>query len=109
MEVRKGRIAFDTVTFGYRPDVPVLRGLSLVAAPGQATALVGRSGSGKSTIFRLLLRLYDCQAGTIMIDGQNIADVSRSSLRRHIAYLGQDAFLFHGTIAENITVGKPGA
>jgi subfamily B ATP-binding cassette protein MsbA len=109
LEVRKGRIAFDSVTFGYRPDVPVLRGLSLVAAPGQATALVGRSGSGKSTIFRLLLRLYDCQAGTIMIDGQNIADVSRSSVRRHIAYLGQDAFLFHGTIAENITVGKLGA
>lgn len=109
LQVREGRIRFDGVTFGYRRNVPVLRGLTLAAAPGQATALVGRSGSGKSTIFRLLLRLHDCQTGMITIDGQDIAGVSRTSVRRHIAYLGQDAFLFHGTVADNIAVGKIGA
>jgi ATP-binding cassette subfamily B protein len=109
LKVTKGRIGFDRVTFGYRRNVPVLHDLRFVAEPEQTTALVGRSGGGKSTIFRLLLRLHDCQDGTITIDGQDITEVSRSSVRRHIAYLGQDAFLFDGTIVENIAVGKPSA
>ncbi len=104
--VTRGRIAFDRVTFAYRQDVPVLHQLSLVAEAAQTTALVGRSGSGKSTIFKLLLRLHDCQAGAITIDGQDIAEFSRGSVRRRITYLGQDAFLFDGTIAENIAIGK---
>jgi subfamily B ATP-binding cassette protein MsbA len=107
--VNEGRIILDDVKFSYRDDVAVLRGLSLEAAPREMTALVGHSGSGKSTIINLLLRLYECGAGAIMIDGQNIADVSRNSVRRNIAYLGQDTFLFHGTIGENIAVGRLGA
>jgi ABC-type multidrug transport system fused ATPase/permease subunit len=107
--VHDGRIALQDVTFGYRNGAPVLRKLSLTAMPGEVTALVGNSGGGKSTILGLILRLYECQHGTISIDGQQIADVSRLSVRRQIAYLGQDIFLFHGSIAENIRVGRPGA
>ena len=107
--VTEGRIILDDVGFAYRDGISVLRGLTLTAAPGKMTALVGHSGSGKSTIFNLLLRLYECRDGAILIDGQNIADVSRNSVRRNIAYLGQDTFLFHGTIRENIAVGQSDA
>jgi ATP-binding cassette, subfamily B, bacterial MsbA len=107
--VKQGRIVVQGVSFAYQQGHAVLSELSLAAAPGELTALVGHSGSGKSTIFNLLLRLYEGYGGQITIDGQNIADVSRSSVRRNIAYLGQDAFLFYGTIEENIAVGQPGA
>jgi ATP-binding cassette subfamily B protein len=73
------------------------------------TALVGPSGGGKSTVLNLLLRFYEPDSGSIRIDGQTIADHSRRSLRRQIAYVGQDVFLFHGTIRDNIAVGKPDA
>ena len=73
------------------------------------TALVGPSGGGKSTIFNLILRFYEVDAGGIIVDGQDIATVSRRSLRRQIAYVGQDVFLFRGTVRENIAVGRPGA
>jgi ATP-binding cassette subfamily B protein len=73
------------------------------------TALVGPSGGGKSTVFNLLLRFFEADAGSIRIDGQDIAHVSRRSLRAQVAYVGQDVFLFHGSIRENIAVGKPGA
>jgi ATP-binding cassette subfamily B protein len=73
------------------------------------TALVGPSGGGKSTVFNLLLRFYDVQSGRITIGGQDITGVSRSSLRRHIAYVGQDTFLFRGTVRENIAYGRPDA
>ena len=73
------------------------------------TALVGHSGGGKSTVLNLILRFYDVQGGTITIDGQDIATVSRRSLRRQIAYVGQDVYLFRGTIRDNIAFGRPGA
>jgi ABC-type multidrug transport system fused ATPase/permease subunit len=83
--------------------------MSFMAEPGKVTALVGPSGGGKSTVFNLLLRFYEADGGVIAIDGQNTAIVSRASLRQQIAYVGQDVFLFHGTIRENIAVGKPEA
>jgi len=105
----KGRIAFSDVHFRYRPEEVVLRGLNLVAEAGRTTALVGRSGGGKSTILSLLLRFYDVESGRIEIDGTDITAVDRRSLRRHIAYVGQDVFLFKGTVYENISLGRESA
>ena len=87
----------------------MIRDLSFVAEPAQVTALVGHSGGGKSTILNLIPRFYEMSSGVIAIDGQNVAAVSRRSLRRQIAYVGQDVFLFHGTVRDNIAFGKPGA
>jgi ATP-binding cassette subfamily B protein len=109
LTVAAARVEFANVRFGYRPAEPVLRGMSLVAEPGKLTALVGPSGGGKSTVFNLMLRLHEAEAGAITIDGQNIAKVSRDSLRRQIAYVGQDVFLFRGSVRENIAVGNPKA
>jgi ATP-binding cassette subfamily B protein len=103
------RIEFSDVNFAYRAETPTLRGMSFVAEPGTMTALVGPSGGGKSTIFNLLLRFYDVHSGRIAIGGQDITAVSRASLRRHIAYVGQDTFLFRGTVRENIAYGRPDA
>jgi ATP-binding cassette subfamily B protein len=86
----------------------VLRDLSFVAEPSKVTALVGHSGGGKSTVLNLILRFYDVQDGRITIDGQDIAAVSRRSLRRQIAYVGQDVHLFSGSIRDNIAFGRPG-
>mgnify|MGYP003343925824 FL=1 len=83
--------------------------MTFTAEPGKMTALVGPSGGGKSTVFNLLLRFYEVGKGSIIIDGQNVAEVSRNSLRHQIAYVGQDVFLFHGTVRDNIAIGKPGA
>jgi ATP-binding cassette, subfamily B, bacterial MsbA len=107
--IKTPRLEFDDVHFGYRPDEAVLRGISFVAEPGRLTALVGPSGSGKTTIINLILRFYDAERGSIRIDGQDISQVSRHSLRRQLAYVGQDVFLFRGTIRDNIEFGKPGA
>jgi len=109
LRVTAARLELNDVAFSYRGGESVLRGMSLVAEPGKMTALVGPSGGGKSTVFNLILRFYDRERGSIVIDGQDIATVSRQSLRRHIAYVGQDVFLFRGTIRENVAVGKPGA
>jgi ATP-binding cassette, subfamily B, bacterial MsbA len=109
LEVNTARLEFDDVSFAYRADEPVLRGMSFVAEPGKLTALVGPSGGGKSTVFNLLLRFYETERGRIAIDGQDIRQASRRSLRQHIAYVGQEVFLFRGTIRENIEFGKPGA
>jgi subfamily B ATP-binding cassette protein MsbA len=109
LRVDTSRLEFEDVNFFYRSDESVLRGMSFVAEPGKLTALVGPSGGGKSTVFSLIMRFYDTERGKIVIDGQDISKVSRRSLRQHIAYVGQDVFLFRDTIRENIAFGKPGA
>jgi ATP-binding cassette, subfamily B, bacterial MsbA len=109
LRVGKGEIELKDVVFSYRPGEPVLRNLSFAAKGQRVTALVGASGGGKSTIFNLLLRFYQPDSGAVTIDGQDILAVSRASVRRQIAYVGQDTFLFRGTIRENILVGKPNA
>jgi subfamily B ATP-binding cassette protein MsbA len=109
LTVETARLEFDDVHFSYRNEETVLRGMSFVAEPGKMTALVGPSGGGKSTVFSLLMRFYDTDRGKILIGNQDISQVSRISLRQHIAYVGQDVFLFRDTIRENIKFGKPGA
>jgi ATP-binding cassette subfamily B protein len=109
LEVTDARVEFANVRFGYRADEAVMRGMSFTAEPARMTALVGPSGGGKSTVFNLMLRLYEIEGGSITIDGQDVANVSRDSLRRHIAYVGQDVFLFRGSVRENIAVGNPSA
>ena len=90
-------------------ELPVLKEMNLTAAQGKVTALVGPSGGGKSTILNLILRLYDPESGMVQIDGQDISQVSSTSLRSAIAYVSQDTFLFAGTISENIAMGFEGA
>jgi ATP-binding cassette subfamily B protein len=107
--VSGGRIEFSDVVFGYRPGEPVLNGIALVAEAGRTTALVGQSGGGKSTVMNLVLRFYPPFSGVVSIDGQDISTVSVASVRQSIAYVGQDVFLFGGTIRDNIAVGRPGA
>jgi subfamily B ATP-binding cassette protein MsbA len=109
LEIKTPRILFDDVHFAYHGDEAVLRGMSFVAEAGKMTALVGPSGGGKSTIFNLILRFYEFDHGKIVIDEQDITQVSRRSLRRHIAFVGQDVFLFKGSIRDNIAFGKPAA
>jgi ATP-binding cassette subfamily B protein len=109
LTVGAGRIEFRKIDFSYRQGEPVLRALDLVAEPGLTTALVGRSGGGKTTTMNLILRFYDPEAGGVFIDGQDIAKVSRASLRRQIAYVSQETFLFKGSVGENIAMGRPGA
>ena len=109
LQIKTARLQFEDVQFAYRSDEAVLRDLSFVAEPGKLTALVGPSGGGKTTIINLILRFYDAKRGKVIIDGQDIRQVSRRSLRQHLAYVGQDVFLFRGTIRDNIEFGKPGA
>lgn len=106
----KGSIEFDHVSFSYNDDNrEVLSDISLHIEPGKTVALVGPSGAGKTTICHILPRFYEIHEGAVRIDGKNIADVTRSSLRRHIGIVTQDVFLFTGTIFENIAYGKEGA
>lgn len=109
IHVTRGEVVFDSVTFGYDPQKPVLHDLSLKADAGKITALVGLSGSGKSSMFNLILRFWLPQKGRIMLDAQDIASADPASLYDAIAYVGQDVFLFEGTIADNILHGKPSA
>ena len=106
LKLNAARLEFTDVHFAYSPGTPVLRGISFVAERGKLVALVGPSGGGKSTVLNLILRFYDIDSGHIAIDGQNIAAVSRRSLRQHIAYVGQIVHLFRGTIRENIALGN---
>ncbi|PVB63420.1 ABC transporter ATP-binding protein [Labrenzia sp. 011] len=108
LQVTNGEVALKDVHFSYGEGA-ALRGLSLVAEGGRTTALVGASGAGKSTVFALIERFYDAQKGEILIDGQPVRDVSLESLRRNIAYVGQESYLFNMSIRDNIAVGKPGA
>ncbi len=109
LKLSDARVELRDVSFAYRSDEKVLDRMSFTAEPGKVTALVGPSGGGKSTVLALLLRLYEVTEGQILIDGQPIAAVSRRSLRQQTAYVGQDVFLFRGTIRENIAFGHPGA
>jgi len=109
LKLTTARVEFADVQFSYHEGETVIRDLSFVAEPGKMTALVGPSGGGKSTILNLILRFYDVDAGAIVIDQQNIATVSLHSLRGQIAYVGQDVFLFHASVRENIAIGRPEA
>jgi ABC-type multidrug transport system fused ATPase/permease subunit len=109
LQLGDARVELRDVSFAYRPNEPVLRHMTFVAEPGKVTALVGPSGGGKSTVLALLLRFYELSEGDILIDGQSISKVSRGSLRRQTAYVGQDVYLFRDTIAANIAFGKVGA
>jgi ATP-binding cassette, subfamily B, bacterial MsbA len=109
LALTQARVEFSNVGFAYRPGEPVLKGMSFVAEPSKVTALVGQSGGGKSTVLNLILRLYDAQGGKVVIDGQDVTTVSRRSLRRQIAYVGQDVRLFSGSVRDNIAFGRPDA
>ncbi|MCI4663185.1 MAG: ABC transporter ATP-binding protein/permease [Neomegalonema sp.] len=105
----KGEVRFNDVRFGYEPTKRVLNGMSFVAPAGKTTAIVGRSGGGKTTIASLLMRFWRVESGVISVDGQNIDDLTAASLRRSIAYVGQDAFLLDGTVRANLLVGDASA
>ncbi|PLS02265.1 ABC transporter ATP-binding protein [Neobacillus cucumis] len=102
----KGEVIFDDVHFGYTADAAVLKGLSFHASPGQMIALVGPTGAGKTTIINLLTRFYDIQSGNIFIDGKDIRQLDKYELRKQIGLVLQDAYVFSGTIRENIRYGR---
>ena len=124
----EGRVEYDDVTFGYvdasgtdasgnqnaersgdNEDDMVIHGVSFDADPGDTVALVGPTGAGKSTLCKLLLRMYEVDDGSVSVDGRDVRDVTLDSLRRHVGYVSQDTFLFDGTIAENVKYGRFGA
>lgn len=107
--VPSGEVQFDNVSFGYGNGTPVLHNVSFTAEAGKTTAIVGASGAGKSTLIGLVQRFYDMDGGRILVDGQDIAHVSKHSLRQSIAYVSQQPYLFEGTIADNIRYGRPDA
>ena len=107
--VKDAEVVFENVNFAYDPERPILRDLSLRVPPGKTVAIVGPSGAGKSTISRLLYRFYDVTSGRVMIDGQDIADVTQTSLRAAIGMVPQDTVLFNDTIRYNIRYGRPDA
>jgi ATP-binding cassette subfamily B multidrug efflux pump len=109
LSVPKGEIAFDNVTFHYGKRGGVIEGLSLRIAPGEKVGLVGRSGAGKSTLVSLLMRFYDAEGGRILIDGQDIAEVTQESLRSQIGLVTQDTSLLHRSVLDNILYGRPEA
>lgn len=106
---RPGRVEFRNVNFSYQPGTPVISDLSLVAEPGTTVAIVGPTGAGKTTLVNLLMRFYEVDSGQILVDGVDIATVSRQSLRSSIGMVLQDTWLFAGTIYDNIAYGRPDA
>ena len=109
LEEVEGRISFEDVTFAYEPSRPVLHDVSFEIEPGQTVALVGPTGAGKTTIANLISRLYDATEGSVRLDEHDVREVERRSLRRHIATVLQEPFLFSGTVAENIGYGRTDA
>jgi ATP-binding cassette subfamily B multidrug efflux pump len=109
LTVARGEVRFENVDFHYGKQSGIIGGLNLSIKPGEKIGLIGPSGAGKSTLVNLLLRLYDVEGGRILIDGQNIADVSQESLRERIGMITQDTSLLHRSIRENLLYGKPDA
>jgi ABC-type multidrug transport system fused ATPase/permease subunit len=105
----EGRVEFETVTFGYNAARPVLHDIDLEIAPGRNVALIGHTGSGKTTLTSLVPRFYDVTAGRVLVDGADVRDLRLNSLRRAIAVISQDPFLFSTTVRENIAFGAPNA
>ena len=101
----EGQVKFDQVSFSYEERIPALKEVSIDAAPGQVTAILGAPGSGKSTIVNLLPRFYDVTAGSVSIDGQDIRDFTLQSLRHNVGIVQQDVYLFSATIRDNIAYG----
>lgn len=104
-----GAVDLDHVTFGYTPDTPVIRDVTLHIAAGETFALVGPTGAGKSTIAKLVTRFYDPTAGTVRLDGHDLREVTLASLRRQLGVVPQEPFLFHGTIRDNVAYARPDA
>ena len=109
LSVTEGRVRYQGVSFSYRSRAPVLEAIDFEAGPGEVIALVGATGSGKTTLVSLLPRFYDPTAGSVLIDGTNIRDVSLASLRRNIGIVQQDMFLFNASLHDNIAYGRPDA
>ena len=109
LKVTRGEIKFDHVDFSYEAGKPLLNGFNLNIKPGEKVGLIGRSGAGKSTIVNLLLRFYEPQSGTILIDGQNVDSVTQESLRAQIGLVTQDTSLLHRSVRDNIIYGRPDA
>ena len=105
----QGQVTFENVCFGYDPSKIVINNFSMYIKPGQTTAIVGPTGAGKTTIVKLLMRFYELNAGAIYIDGHNITDYTRSDLRNMVGMVLQDAWLFEGSILENLRFGRPNA
>jgi ABC-type multidrug transport system fused ATPase/permease subunit len=104
-----GLVRFEGVSFGYRPGLPVLAGIDLELAPGKTVALIGHTGSGKTTLASLIPRFYDVSEGRVTIDGSDVRDVTLESLRSEIGIIAQDPFLFSATVRENLCFGRPDA
>jgi ATP-binding cassette subfamily B protein len=103
----QGNVQFDHVSFGYKEGEYVLKDIHFEAKQGQTVALVGHTGSGKSSIMNLLFRFYDCQKGKILIDGKDIGSLARQTIRNHMGIVLQDPYLFTGTIASNVSLNEP--
>ena len=109
LESPKGEIVLNDVTFGYQVGRPVLKNINLKIREGEMLGIVGRSGAGKSTLVNLISRLYDVNEGSILIDGNDVKDLALSDLRRNVAMVSQDTYIFMGSVAKNIAYGNENA